>query len=124
MALQGTTKMNLEIKGWAKDTTGDLKREFKRLNIVHREDSPSKEAAVDLLLNKFGQRAGMVNKVSFKFPRHMVFVHKGVGKGRPISKPGTAKEWFNPKMDQDIEKLADIVADNQADIVVGNLLIK
>ena len=58
----------------------------------------------------------------------MVFVHKGVGKGTPISRQGqtsrVAKEWFNPVMDKNIEDLADTLAEKQADLIVNNLEIR
>lgn len=126
--MEGASKMNADIKAWGKGTIGDLKQEFSRLQIVHAERSPSPSPSVEALINRFGQRQGLINKVSFKFPRHMVFVHKGVGKGVPSGFTGSTtrrpKEWFNPIMEKDIEKLADTVANNQADIIVSNLLIK
>jgi hypothetical protein len=68
---------------------------------------------------------GIPTKVSFKFPQHMVFVHKGVGKGTPIAKAGTgtrkAKEWFEPPIERNIDKLGDIVAEELGESIVNNL---
>jgi len=126
--MQGGDKLNKDIKSWSMTTRADLVTQFSKLNIQHVERSPSLRPSRDVLASRTSMRQGMINRVSFSFPRHMVFVHKGVGKGVPISKVGTsnrkAKEWFNPVVDRDIEKLADIVADGQGDLIVNNLSIK
>jgi len=72
---------------------------------------------------------GMVELVSFKFERHGVFVHKGVGRGYPISGGGkimnsigkrrVAVEWFNPIIDKQAPLLADQLANINADIAVN-----
>lgn len=119
--------MNADIRKWGKGAIGDLKQEFARLNIVHdasKYKGSDPGASVDKLLNRFGKRQGLIDKVSFKFPRHMVFVHKGTSKGHPISNPRKVKEWFNPVMDRDVEGLADIVAENLGDLITSNLQIK
>jgi hypothetical protein len=100
---------------------------------------------------------GEVDKLSYHFKRHGVFVHKGVGRGytmwngsvmkhsgtlaasaaargmktdprfkdriyKPMD-PGrlnrVSKEWFNPIVKSDIDKLADLVAEIQADRTVS-----
>ena len=120
--------MNRDIRGWGNDTTKDLKKEFARLNIEHVARSPSPRPSRDVLANQFQQRGGMINKVGFKFPRHMVFVHKGLGKGVGKNFSGITtrrpKEWFNPVMEKDVNKLADIVANAAGDIVVKNVKIR
>ncbi len=73
--------------------------------------------------------AGMIELVSFKFERHGVFVHKGVGRGYPISGPGIIKnttgkrrvavEWFNPIIDKHAPELANQLANVNADIAVN-----
>jgi hypothetical protein len=57
-------------------------------------------------------------------PRSAIFLHKGVGKGHPISNPRTAKEWFSPVVDKNIEGLADIVANGGGNLIINNLNIK
>src|SRR5690606_25628217 len=101
-----------------------------KLNIKHETRSPSPRSSRDVLTGRVGTRQGMASRVGFRFPRHMVFVHKGVGKGVPASLAGSsvttrkAKEWFNPVIDQNIDRLADIAADGLADITVGNIHIQ
>ena len=77
--------INSEVRQWSKKTIADLLAMFSKLNIRHRENSPSSKPSKEALEQFVTNRQGVANKVSFKFPRHMVFVHKGVGKGTPIS---------------------------------------
>ena len=123
-------KMNADIRGWTSKTTGDLKGKFNKLKIEHRANSPSPQASVGVLANQFGSTQGAISRVGFKFPKHMVFVAKGVGKGVPMAIAGTSattrqqKDWFNSTIDDNIDELATKVADAQGDLVVNNLHIR
>lgn len=120
--------LNKEISQWAKGQKKDLDSQFDKLDIQHREGSPSPQAARELLRHYLGQKFGMVSKITFKFPRHMVFVQKGVGKGTPAAQAGTGKrkpkDWFNGPIDEGVERLADIVAEGQADMIINSIRIK
>lgn len=109
------SKYNADIQSWGKATGTDLKAEEQRLNIKHSKGSNWHRAS-------FGRRGGMIYRVSFNMPRHAIYVHKGVGKGTPIGKVGQtnrkAKPWFNPVIEKRMDRLADAVAENQADLVV------
>lgn len=79
-------------------------------------------------------------KVAFKFERHGVFVHKGVGRGYVAAgngfvnriakghqlKPRVAVEWFNPVLDQYLPELADRLAVINADATLnaGKMMIR
>jgi hypothetical protein len=95
-----------------------------------------------------GMQFGRVNRVTFGFPRYLVFVEKGAGKGyggakgsqwqtagqrrktNPNSKGkmGTgarpARPTYNPTMDRRVPILAAIAAEFYADQAVRNLRIK
>lgn len=118
------TKLTTEVKAWAKDNENALKSEAQKLGIIHRSNSPSTSSSTAAIKAAVTNRLGIPTKVSFKFARHLVFVHKGVGKGTPIGKAGTgarrAKEWFEPPIEKNIEKLADIVADELGESIVNN----
>ena len=74
---------------------------------------------------------GIIDRVTYTFERHGVFVHKGVGKGyqmqggtvrriarsksRAVRQPA---EWFNPVLDQSLPELADKLAGINADAVL------
>jgi hypothetical protein len=125
MAFIDGQKLTTEVKAWAKDNESALKSEAQKLGIIHRSNSTSTTSSVAAIKASVTNRMGIPTKVSFKFARHLVFVHKGVGKGTPIAKAGTgarrAKEWFEPPIEKNIDKLADIVADNLGESIVNNL---
>jgi hypothetical protein len=125
MAFIDGQKLTTEVKSWAKQNESELKSEASRLGIIHRSDSTSNGSSVAAIKAQVTNRMGIPTKVSFKFARHLVFVHKGVGKGTPIAKAGStsrrAKEWFEPPIDRNIDKLGDIVADNLGESIVNNL---
>lgn len=80
-----------------------------------------------------------ITKIAFKFERHGVFVHKGVGRGYKANGRGfvtrTAKnpaagrervavEWFNPVLDRYLPELVDKIARINADAVVNSTAMK
>ncbi len=105
---------------------------------------------------------GEVDRLAFRFVRHGVFFHKGVGRGyamsggKVIRVSGSAStaywkeyarqknrsfepkvlraaamqrkpvEWFNPVINDNIDRLADMVAEMRADVAVNatKILIK
>lgn len=115
-------KVNAVVKGWKDETHTELKGQFTKLDIRHVERSPSQTAAVKILRSVVGYSFGLASKVGVKFPKHMVFVHKGVGRGGEGNRK--KKEWFNPVMDKQVEKLADDLAEEHADLAVNAINIK
>jgi len=82
-----------------------------------------------------------ITKIAFKFERHGVFVHKGVGRGYHKVKNGfvikttkdaednptinrVAVEWFNPVLDQYLPELVEKIARINADAVVNSTAMK
>ena len=80
-----------------------------------------------------------ITKIAFKFERHGVFVHKGVGRGYRANGGGfvnrTAKhpargpervavEWFNPVLDRFLPELVEKIARINADAVVNSTAMK
>lgn len=126
---QELQKMNQDIKDWFADTEKGLKQKFDELDIQHVKRSPSPSASRDALENITRKRLGLIYKGSFKFPRHMVFVAKGVGKGVPAGIAGTSatqrrpKDWFNSVIDAKIDSLADTVAEHNANLSADRIKI-
>lgn len=122
--------MNQDINDWFDGTEKDLKQKFDDLDIEHVKRSPSPVASRDVLNHITQKKLGLISKGSFKFPRHMVFVAKGVGKGVPAGIAGTSathrrpKDWFNSVIDARIDNLADTVAENSGDLIADNIKIK
>ena len=74
----------------------------------------------------------VVDRITFTFERHGVFVHKGVGRGyqmqggmvRRTAKGPTTEvrhpaEWFNLVLDQALPELANKLAEINADAIVN-----
>lgn len=119
---------NADVRQWAKATLLQIRSEINAQGIVHRENSKSSVPAKEAIKANPGKKDGVTSKVSFKMPRHMVFVHKGVGRGTKISAVGTtgrkAKPWFNPVLEKNIPNLVDIVADHHGAMILNAVMIR
>lgn len=74
---------------------------------------------------KLKEKFGIPERVRLTFPRHYVFVEKGVGRGRGINSGKTIpKPAINPAISAHIDELADIAADGCASIAGNRLFIK
>ena len=88
----------------------------------------------DSITSRTGKSLGTIERISFNFERHGVFVHKGVGRGYPKSgkknieessgKGRKPVEWFNPVIDKYIPELADRIAEINADAAVNATSMK
>ena len=75
------------------------------------------------------QGSGRYDSASFSFERHGVFVHKGVGRGYPLSggfitktvnpTPRVAVEWFNPVLNLHVPELANKITEMDANAAVN-----
>lgn len=123
-------RFNQSVQDWRKNTMTDLDKKFDQLDIQHVPRSPNKTPSREALKSylAYVKSTGMVKYVSFKFPRNMVYVAKGVGKDTPIAKAGSTnrkeKDWFNAVIDEKIDSLADMAADQVGDILVNALKIR
>ena len=116
---------NEKIKDWASDNLEDIKKEYDALGIKHRPTSPSPAASRNKIVRKIKVQNGMVQRISYGMPRTLIYVHKGVGKGRGIkSGRTTPKPWYTNPTNRNLPKLEDIVAEAGADFVINNLSIK
>ncbi|MEI7737077.1 MAG: hypothetical protein WCI49_16525 [Ferruginibacter sp.] len=119
---------NEKISAWADKNLQAVKAEIDALGIQHRPKSPSPKASRNSITKKIRVRNGQIDKISYGMPRTMVFVHKGVGNGTPISKVGQtnriAKQWFDNPTNRNFDELQQIVAENDATYVINNLSIK
>jgi hypothetical protein len=75
---------------------------------------------------------GVIDRATFSFERHGVFVHKGVGRGYEMqggmvqrtaksvsTKERKPNEWFNPILEQTLPELANKLAEINADAVLN-----
>jgi hypothetical protein len=124
-----TKKYNSAIRKWGRQTKTAFLTEAVRLGV-----KMSNSGGFNKMTNGFGTRNGEIIRVSFGMKRHLIYVHKGVGRGWPIARQGgTAatlaggrkpKPFINNVMDRRINELADSVQNFKADIVVENIKVR
>ena len=119
---------NQDVSSWSKKARQAMVSEMNALGIVHHEGSRSPVPAQQALKARVSKKDGTASRISFRMPRHLVFVHKGVGRGTKISQVGstkrTAKPWFNPVVEQQLPELVDIVADHTGAMILNSIMIK
>lgn len=144
MAITTNGGLNLEAQNeavtrWASMVQRQLRAETTILShgkdgTVSRPNRSEKKLS-DSISTQSRKTYGVITGQSFKFERHGVFVHKGVGRGYIIDPPHsmvrrTAKEkhpvrertpheWFNPVLERTLPELADKLAEINADAVVN-----
>lgn len=120
MTPEEAVQQNLAVQAWDKATFGQVKSRY--LSMIN---SPKRSGeGFESLHDQIGKKFGVIERISYKFNRYLVFLHKGVGRGRPIgSDKVKPKEWLNPVLDQQVPLLADIVASIKADQAVNAIQI-
>lgn len=128
---------NNDVRSWGQKTRRKLVSSIKQLTQKGKGD------LVKHLRMKTKKDYGLVDRVTYQFPRHGVFFHKGTGKGYKITggvlrrvpsgknKTLTSSsikrvpaEWFNPVINDNVDSLADMVAKHMADAAVNATRLK
>lgn len=114
-----------KLRDFGKITRQELLFKLAAFGLKDRaEISESLYSSVRNLLRK---RNGDIEGVGWSFARHGIFFERGVGKGRPVGSAAAAKAanpWLYPTLDSSINKLADLLAEEYADIVAAELVIR
>jgi hypothetical protein len=137
-----TTRWNDEAKLWGRGTNEALKQAWSGLG-ARRTGLLLRELRV-----RTGMQYGRVNRVTFAFPRYMVFLEKGASKGyggkkgstwstkgtkrktnpaslgRMGTGPRQARPGYNPTMEKRVPILAELLAKYYADMAINNIRIK
>jgi len=144
-------RYNERVRQWGKGTLQRIKAQASAEGIEHRQNSPSPSSSIAKIKDRYRQRSGAIDQVSIRFPRTLIYPHKGAGKGRggfkgsswvdkygtthrtnpqSLGKMGTggrkAKPFFNDVLggSQGVEELATIVATETGDAIMNQLFIK
>lgn len=147
MQEQDWSKLNNDLTAWTKDgkqalfnriaqmAIGDYKRYGYRDYSSHRTryyqlkasfSTPGEKSVATYSRKNFD----VIDRISFRFLRHMVFVEKGVGRGMPIESVRNgnaekysriAKPWFNPVIEKKLDELPAIVLAPYAGISLSKL---
>lgn len=65
-----------------------------------------------------------IERVSFSFSRHGIFLEHGVGRGRPVGSSqanANKKVWIKPELEAGLEQLAELLSQEYADVAAGEL---
>lgn len=128
------------VKNWGNKVLRLLKFSTGRFVKGKRGKVIKNNRAEDKLINSFSLKThkyyDIIDSLSYKFERHGVFVHKGVGRGYRISGGKVikysknhsghreAEEWFNPVLDDKVPELADKIAEVNTDAAVNATRMK
>jgi hypothetical protein len=105
----------------------------------------TEQKLADSIRSRTRKDYGVIDRVSFIFERHGVFVHKGVGRGYKMEsgmvvrnakiedpmtrepkwweddpRPRLPREWFNPILEQTLPELSNKLAEINADAVLSS----
>jgi hypothetical protein len=78
--IKGIDARNAAVRGWGKAQIQPLRAEINALGIKSYTGQMRR-----FLRDRYYKSADKINGIGYKMPRHAVFVHKGVGRGYPIS---------------------------------------
>jgi hypothetical protein len=113
-------RMDEEITDWANITREELLKKVNELTLTQRgklaEESIRRKKNTRRTLKRTN---GEIDRVSFKFPKHGIYIQHGVGRGRKVGS-AAAKEnaipWITDVLPSAIELLADRLEEEFADI--------
>ncbi len=117
-----------DVKHWANKTKSDAISKMDELGIQASSKSKSRVPLRRAIKASVRKKDGMPDRISFKLPRYAIMRHKGVGRGTKITDVGTTPRtpapFLNPVIEQNIDELADIVAERQGNLIVNALTIR
>jgi len=143
--MENLEKQNSDIKDWSGQTLKQIKNRY----ISQVQSSGRSGDGLDSLKVGTGKSFGQINRISIAFNRYLVWLMKGAGAGQGGSKGSSwlnkngvrkktktsslgkmntenrkEKDIFNATLEQQVPKLADIVANFKADQIVKSIQIK
>lgn len=116
--------LNDDIEKWDEDNKRDVLQEMNALDIKHYKYSPNKTPLRRAFKSSLRKRFDLYDRITYSMPRSAVFLHKGVSRGHGKDNPRRAKEWYQPVTDKNIDKLGDIVAEGDGNLIINSLKIQ
>ncbi len=128
-----TEKLNQDVKAWSTKTRAAIKNRISSLS------QKGKGELVKSLRVKYRKYYGLVDRITFSFEQHGVFLHYGVGRGykreggkvirNPESMPEGAtpkvkrkpKDWLNAPVDERFGSLTDLIHKYYADTAMVDI---
>ena len=137
-------QFNDDVVAWTINTTRLLKQNVRAM--VREDKRLSQSISPNIYYDR--KYTSEVNRIGFSFAREGVYIHKGAGKGQggvhgsnwvdrfgrkkqtlstSLGKQGYGNrhpiEWFNPVIEAELEKLADIVANYSSTMQIDSTQI-
>lgn len=120
---------SLDPKAYNKAVLGEAR---KTLQMLHTGIQGFNKGSGELkkgLRWRSGKYFDLVNRVSYYFPRHGVFVEKGAGRGYPVRGRAESdsaigrkpKPWYNPVLKKQVPAMADVASQHLGDAVMYDL---
>lgn len=113
-----------EVRDWSQATRKKLAFRLASLNLQERARLDGEVSLLRSLRAGLNRRGGEINSVFFRFARHGIFLEHGVGRGRPkgsAAAESLKKPWLSVVLPDEIEILADMLANEYADLAAENL---
>ncbi len=121
--IQDVNKYKEEVVDWTKEANNKLKDKIDELGITRYEYSRDPVPLKQAVKGKVFDKNGLPSVIGFKMPKTGIWVQKGVSRGHGIANPRQAKDWYNSTIDNEIDKLGDIVMENTGNMIVNALKI-
>lgn len=137
-------QFNRDVAAWGRDVANQLRGNVGTLFASHGSADHRLALSIESYVAYDKQYHMEVYRVGFRFARHGVHLHYGAGRGygglkgsrwmdrmgymkqtdeNSLGKMGTGKrqevDWFNPILERNLQRLADIAADYCADMILN-----
>lgn len=118
MEIETPQEFNAQVEAWTGQTYRMMKSRIRRMR---KGDGTAGKTTRYRTFKYYGE----TNRIQYKFQRHLVFKHKGVGRGYPAAKAGTGKRpadpWYNDILEKRFPKLAEIALDYKVTLSLKTL---
>ena len=112
-------QLDKELRAWGNATQKKMLFLLNGMGLRDRERLAGEVSLKKSLKSKTRKRDGAIEAVAFSFSRSGIFIEHGVGRGRPRGSSLAEKykkPWLSEVLPTEIERLADILAEEYADV--------
>jgi hypothetical protein len=145
------TNYNQSVRQWGGQALTGIKTTGRSYGITHRSNSPSRTDSVAAMKDKYKEKQGAVNVISFTLNRPLIYAMVGAGRGQgglkgsrwinakgisrrtnpaSLNKQDSGNRKAKPYVDAYLDSpngvnlLGDIVAEELGDAIVGEIKFK
>jgi len=114
----------VEVRKWGKEVSNKLSSSVQtkvgHSAIQNRHEKNPVQRLADSVKSYVRAPKDIPERVSFSFQKQGIYIHYGVGRGRPITKPGTPVDWFNPVLNENFGELVQMLDDFMDGLVINS----